>query len=92
MLGIGTDTEAPPDTGERHCGFRPEVGRYSGEGIVPLSHTRDTAGPMGQTVADVTLLDAAITRDVAVTAADLKGVRIGVVRDYFFQQMADTVP
>lgn len=92
--GIGTDTGGSSRIPASVCGiagFRPTVGRYSGEGIVPLSHTRDTAGPMGQTVADVALLDAAITRDVAVTAADLKGVRIGVVRDYFFQHMgADT--
>jgi mandelamide amidase len=92
--GIGTDTGGSSRIPAGVCGiagFRPTVGRYDGEGIVPLSHTRDTAGPMGQTVADVALLDAAITRDVPVTTADLKGVRIGVVRDYFFQHMgADT--
>ena len=92
--GIGTDTGGSSRIPAGVCGiagFRPTVGRYSRAGIVPLSHTRDTAGPMGQTVADVALLDAAITRDVPVTAADLKGVRIGVVRDYFFQNMgADT--
>ena len=92
--GIGTDTGGSsriPAGVTGIAGFRPTVGRYSGEGIVPLSHTRDTAGPMGQTVADVALLDAAIVREVPVTAADLKGVRIGVVRDYFFQNLdADT--
>ena len=46
---------------------------------------------MGQTVADVALLDAAIVREVPVTAADLKGLRIGVAREYFFQNLdADT--
>ena len=88
--GIGTDTGGSsriPAGVTGIAGFRPTVGRYSGEGIVPLSHTRDTAGPMGQTVADVALLDAAIVREVPVTAADLNGVRIGVVRDYFFQNL-----
>ncbi len=92
--GIGTDTGGSsrvPAAVTGIAGFRPTIGRYSGEGIVPLSHTRDTAGPMGQTVADVALLDAAIAREVTVTAADLKGVRIGVARDYFFQNLdADT--
>ena len=92
--GVGTDTGGSsriPAAVTGIAGFRPTVGRYSGEGIVPLSHTRDTAGPMGQTVADVALLDAAIVREVPVTAADLKGTRIGVAREYFFQNLdADT--
>lgn len=92
--GIGTDTGGSsrvPAAVTGIAGFRPTIGRYSGEGIVPLSHTRDTAGPMGQTAADVALLDAAITGEVTVTATDLKGVRIGVARDYFFQNLdADT--
>lgn len=92
--GIGTDTGGSVRIPAAVCGiagFRPTVGRYPGEGIIPLSHTRDTAGAMGQTVADVALLDAAITRNVPVTAFDLKRVRIGVVKDYFFQNLdADT--
>jgi mandelamide amidase len=92
--GIGTDTGGStriPAGITGIAGFRPTVGRYPGEGIVPLSHTRDTAGPMGQTVTDVALLDAAIVGETPVTAADLKGVRIGVSRDYFFRNLdADT--
>ena len=46
---------------------------------------------MGQTVADVALLDAAINCEQPVKRASLKGVRLGVVRDYFFRNLdADT--
>ena len=41
--------------------LRPTVGRYAQTGITPISHTRDTAGPMAQTVADLELLDRIIS-------------------------------
>jgi mandelamide amidase len=58
--------------------LRPTVGRYSQTGIAPISHTRDTAGPMAATVADVALLDRVIAGGGAVTPANLKEVRLGV--------------
>ena len=42
-------------------GFRPTTGRWSQPGIVPISHTRDTAGPMARSVADCALLDGVVT-------------------------------
>ncbi|HST72550.1 MAG TPA: amidase family protein [Kocuria rosea] len=39
-------------------GFRPTLGRYPASGLLPLAHSRDTAGPMARTVDDVVLLDA----------------------------------
>ena len=59
--GIGSDTGASVRLPASLCGlvgFRPTVGRYSGKGIVPISSTRDTAGPITRTVADARLLDA----------------------------------
>jgi mandelamide amidase len=46
--------------------------------VVPISHTRDTVGPMGRTVADVALLDSVITGTPMVTAAPLRGKRLGI--------------
>ena len=49
------------------------------QGIAPISHTRDTAGPMASTMADVAMLDRIIAGGGAVAPADLKQVRIGIV-------------
>src|SRR3954466_10918528 len=46
--------------------------------VVPISHTRDTVGPMGRTVADVALLDSVITGTPMATAELLRGKRLGI--------------
>jgi Asp-tRNA(Asn)/Glu-tRNA(Gln) amidotransferase A subunit family amidase len=88
--GLGSDTGGSVRIPAAVCGiagFRPSIGRYSQEGITPIAHTRDTPGPMAQTVADVALLDAVITGEELVSASDLKGVRLGVARSYFFADL-----
>lgn len=86
--GLGTDTGGSsrvPAALSGVAGLRPSVGnggkqrRYHNDNaVVPISHTRDTVGPMGKSVGDVAFLDAAITGTSVVTAASLKGVRMGV--------------
>lgn len=92
--GLGSDTGGSvriPAAVDGIAGLRPTIGRYSQEGITPISHTRDTAGPMAQTVADVALLDTVITGETPVSAASLKGVRLGAYRAYFYADLdADT--
>jgi Asp-tRNA(Asn)/Glu-tRNA(Gln) amidotransferase A subunit family amidase len=92
--GLGTDTGGStriPAAVNGIAGFRPTVGRYSAEGIAPISRTRDTAGPMARTVADVALLDAVITGEAPVKGAVLAGLRLGVEQAHFFQHLdADT--
>jgi Asp-tRNA(Asn)/Glu-tRNA(Gln) amidotransferase A subunit family amidase len=44
--------------------------------VIPISHTRDTVGPMGGTVADVALLDSVITGSAK--PAPLRGRRVGI--------------
>ena len=89
--GIGTDTGASVRLPAALCGivgYRPTVGRYSGDGIVPISHTRDTAGPMTRSVEDARLLDAAMCGKAAdASAAKLSGVRIGVPRPHFYDNL-----
>jgi indoleacetamide hydrolase len=79
---IGTDTGGSvriPCALNGCMSLRPTVGRYPQAGIAPISHTRDTAGPMADSMADVALLDRVIAGGGRVEAAGLKGVRLGLV-------------
>lgn len=93
--GIGTDTGASVRLPAALCGivgFRPTVGRYSGAGIVPISRTRDTAGPMARSVEDITLLDRVISGDRRSSESiTLRGLRLGVPRAYFYDQLESAV-
>ncbi len=91
--GLGTDTGGSvrvPAALNGCASLRPTVGRYPQEGIAPISHTRDTAGPMAATMADVELLDRVITGGAAVAPADLKQVRIGIVKTMLTHLDVDT--
>jgi mandelamide amidase len=88
--GLGSDTGGSvriPAALSGAAGLRPTIGRYSQEGVTPISHSRDTVGPMGQTVADVALLHSVITGRGMATAVSLSGVKLGVYRAYFFKDL-----
>jgi len=60
---IGTETDGSivsPSNNNSLVGIKPTIGLVSRSGIVPISHSQDTAGPMTRTVADAALLLAAI--------------------------------
>ena len=62
-LGVGTETNGSIVSPSSICGLvglKPTVGCVSRSGIVPISHTQDTAGPMTRSVADAALLFAAM--------------------------------
>lgn len=90
---LGTDTGGSvriPCAFNGCASLRPSMGRYPQAGIAPISHTRDTAGPMARSVADLVPMDRAIAGGGTVKAADLRRVRLGVV-PYFFEHLdADT--
>jgi len=87
--GLGSDTGGSvriPAAVNGIAGLRPTLKRYSQEGITPIAHTRDTAGPMARTVEDLALLDGVIAGAKGkVAAAKLKGLRVGVHKAYFFK-------
>ena len=91
--GLGTDTGGSvriPCAFNGCSSLRPTVGRYPGAGIAPISHTRDTAGPMALAMADVELLDRVITGAPRARPASLKGVRLGLVKSMLANADADT--
>lgn len=58
-LTIGTETNGSivcPSSANGIVGIKPTVGLWSRTGIIPISHTQDTAGPMCRTVADAATL------------------------------------
>ncbi len=89
-VAVGTETDGSIVCPAALCGvvgLKPTVGLVEGAGIVPISHSQDTAGPMARTVWDAAmLLDvlAVRPRDDAFTAScrpdGLRGARIGVPR------------
>lgn len=59
VLGIGTETDGSvvsPSSVNGLVGIKPTVGLLSRSGIIPISKTQDTAGPMARTVKDAAIL------------------------------------
>ncbi|RSK27374.1 amidase [Bacillus sp. HMF5848] len=58
-LAIGTETSGSilsPASSNSVVGIKPTVGLISRTGIIPISHTQDTAGPIARTVLDAAIL------------------------------------
>jgi amidase len=56
---IGTETDGSitgPSAVENIVGLKPTLGLVSQDGIVPIAHEQDTAGPMARSVTDVAIL------------------------------------
>ena len=56
---VGTETDGSitgPSAVENIFGLKPTLGLISQDGIVPISHQQDTAGPMARSVSDIAIL------------------------------------
>ncbi len=99
VAAVGTETAGSiisPSSQNSLVGLKPTVGVLSRTGIVPISHTLDTPGPMAKNVTDTAiLLDAMAGKDTAdpssleqpsqylleKTNYSLKGKRFGVMKN-----------
>jgi amidase len=89
-IAVGTETDGSivcPSGASALVGIKPTVGLVSRSGIIPISHTQDTAGPMARTVTDAAILLGALTGvdplDAATAASRAKS------RDYTASLKAD---
>ncbi len=83
-------------------GLKPTHGRVSSRGVIPLSWSLDHVGPLAATVedaavvlqaiagydaGDVTSVDVSVTDYVSLLREGAKGMQVGVVRGYFFDDV-----
>ena len=78
---IGTETDGSivcPSSANGIVGIKPTVGLVSRAGIIPISHTQDTAGPMARTVRDAAVVLGVLAgpdpRDPASAESGLRGL------------------
>ncbi|GHM98881.1 amidase [Cytophagales bacterium WSM2-2] len=78
-IAIGTETNGSiicPSSINGVVGIKPTVGLWSRSGIIPISHTQDTPGPMARTVKDAAILLGALAgvdeRDIATRKSEGK--------------------
>jgi aspartyl-tRNA(Asn)/glutamyl-tRNA(Gln) amidotransferase subunit A len=98
LLAVGTETDGSvtcPAAVNGIVGIKPTLGLISRSGIIPISHSQDTAGPMARTLTDaVLMLEAMMGKDDQdaqsrpgvelnshLQLGGLKGKRIGIVRN-----------
>jgi len=91
-VGVGTETDGSilcPASVAGLVGLKPTVGLVSRTGIIPISVSQDTAGPMARTVADAALL---LTAMAAPDPADPAGAAAaGRTADYLGALKADAL-
>ncbi|PYK07391.1 MAG: amidase [Verrucomicrobia bacterium] len=97
---VGTETDGSvvcPSGNNLNMGLKPTVGLVSQDGIIPIGHSQDTAGPMCRTVTDVAIMlgvmqspfgeviGHAVPSDYTqfLKIGSLKGARIGIDSRYF---------
>jgi aspartyl-tRNA(Asn)/glutamyl-tRNA(Gln) amidotransferase subunit A len=102
---IGTDTAGSVREPAALCGvvgLKPTYGRVSARGVIPLSTSLDHVGPIARTVADVTVIfaaiagydradkasvDAPVEDYVAALGKNLQPLRVGIPTEFFFEDL-----
>ena len=87
-LAIGTETDGSitcPASLNGVAGIKPTVGSVSTDGVVPISASQDSPGPMARTVDEVALLLEVLTAAPGIldrTRSGVAGMRVGVARTW----------
>jgi Asp-tRNA(Asn)/Glu-tRNA(Gln) amidotransferase A subunit family amidase len=93
FAAIGTDTAGSIRLPAACCGIaglKPRFGLVSTEGVIPLSWSYDHVGPLTRTVQDAGLVLEAIC-DWNPTPVDVRQLRVGIARRYFWDGINDSV-
>ncbi len=95
-IAIGTDTGGSVRIPAALCGlvgFKPSKQRVPTDGAFPLSHTLDSIGPIGRTVADCAAADAVMAGEDVLPLEPLApaGLRFGVAEGLPLDRLDDTV-
>jgi amidase len=91
-LALGTETDGSilnPASYNGIVGLKPTVGLVDGRGVIPISRSQDTVGPMGRTVLDVARLLSVLTGgdyEHAATGQSIGGMRIGLLATVYWAQ------
>src|SRR5690606_41175296 len=88
-VGVGTETDGSvicPAAMNGLVGIKPTVGLVSRSGIIPISESQDTAGPMARSVADAALL-----LGVMASAADDADAATGAVATHRLKDYTDAL-
>ena len=81
-FSLGTDTGGSCRIPAALCGitgFRPSNNRYSREGLVPISHSRDTVGLLTRSIDDLLIVDRVLAHDPKpITPRNPNSIKLGI--------------
>lgn len=96
LLALGTDTAGSvriPASFTGQTALKITHGRWSLDGIVPLSPSLDTPGLLARTIADLAYAFAAIDAEVEseIAPAPLSGLRVGVIQNAVWEDIEPSI-
>ena len=87
LLALGTDTAGSvriPASVTGNAGIKTTKGRWSTDGVVPLSPTFDTTGLLARSVADLAFAFEELDGRAVTSLQDLSGVRLGIAERFLW--------
>src|SRR5690625_5036930 len=93
-FALGTETGGSIRIPAALCGLygmRPSLGRYSRSGVIPLSKTSDTVGPICRSIDDLLLIDSVLAADESTYSIDFSTLRLGLPRNTLLSDLAPGV-